>query len=725
MAGEIGFADVAGAARRRPVLVIGAMLLAAAIAFALSAVSPPVYQSSVTIMLEPGAGDAITLFPLAASSLHRTEINTAVEILGSDSLLAQVWRTMAERRGERRTEGDLSARDIASLRRRIKVSPIPETELVRIRTRAPSPGEATDLANAMAAAYVRFSRTQARGEIAEVKAFLFGQLELVRTRLERSEENLRRYQEEAGVADLPEETRMQVEQIVGFESALQQARTDLAVAETTLRFLESEQARSRSSLVGDMARIETPLVAELRSQAASLEALRTRLIAEGYSEQHEKLRALEAAAAEIRGRLISETQRIVEDNVPLGDPIQISGDLLARVVEARGGVESLRSRVSGLEKIVSDASKKLETLPARSLELARLTRAAESDQRILELLATQYEQSRIREAGQLGSVSLIDRARPDDEPVLPRTKVNVVLAAALGLLIGLAGALLAERSDGRLASVVEIESICSAPRVGTVPLARNGGMRLAPRPHGAGVLPQLGPEAEAFRELRTNLKFLRPDDPIRTVLVTSPGPGDGKSAIAANLAAVLAQAGIRTLLIDADLRKPTIHESFSLPNDRGLTEFLRGAVASADTAFAAMPNLHVLPAGPLPPNPSELVASRRMRDVLQAMAQRFDMIVIDSPPVVPVTDAALLATITDVTLLVVRCGLTSRGGLGRALRALANVHVQPGGLVINAAPRRRDRYGYGYYQKSLPHAQEVGPASGDEDPRRRAAGGEG
>lgn len=196
------------------------------------------------------------------------------------------------------------------------------------------------------------------------------------------------------------------------------------------------------------------------------------------------------------------------------------------------------------------------------------------------------------------------------------------------------------------------------------------------------------PAAEAYRTLRTNLTFAALDRPIETLVVTSAAPGEGKSTTLANLAVTMAQGERRTILVDADLRRPSLHEIFAIPNSRGLTTMFVEPETLQDPPLAEtdVENLHLLPSGPLPPNPADLLGSRRMEEVIAALRARADIVLFDAPPVIAVTDAAVLGTKVDGVLLVVCAGRTRRDHAQRARELLERVHVRLIGAVLANAP---------------------------------------
>ena len=282
-------------------------------------------------------------------------------------------------------------------------------------------------------------------------------------------------------------------------------------------------------------------------------------------------------------------------------------------------------------------------------------------------------------------------AKVPGAPISPDTSKNVLTGALAGLVLGLLWALLRRMLDVKVRTRNDVREITGVGVIGSIPenitLAKKGESAV-----------DLDPRAgEAIRQLRTNLKFVSVDHPPRVVALTSANPSEGKSTVASNLARALALAGERVLLIDADLRRPRQHDLFQVPGDVGLSEVLAGQVP-ADEALAdtGIENLTLLPAGRTPPNPSELVGSERMRTLLQLASQDY-FVVVDSPPVLPVTDAALLSTAVDGTVLVVRAGQTRKDHLEAATELLTGVDATVLGTVLNGVTSsKRGGYGYGY-----------------------------
>ena len=299
-------------------------------------------------------------------------------------------------------------------------------------------------------------------------------------------------------------------------------------------------------------------------------------------------------------------------------------------------------------------------------------------------------------------LSVIEPAVAPTSPVSPRPLLNVILAALLGLMVAATIAFVFEYLDDGVKSAEDVESAAGLPTLGTImqikgDKGRNEIYRLA-----ALLYPRSG-AAEAYRALRTNLEFASVDAPIRTLLVTSSAPGEGKTVTAANLAVVFAQAGRRVFLVDADLRKPGVHQMFDLPNEHGLTTLFRGDAVALDAVSheGEQSNLRILTSGPLPPNPAEVLGSQRMRAVLERVMEGADLVIIDSPPLQAVTDSAVLSSYVDGTLFVIDARRSRRGTVRKAREALALAGANVLGAVLNRVPAR-SRSDYGEYYGADP-----------------------
>lgn len=314
-------------------------------------------------------------------------------------------------------------------------------------------------------------------------------------------------------------------------------------------------------------------------------------------------------------------------------------------------------------------------------------------------------------------VTVTEKATAPTVPVSPKVKLNLALGLLVGLGLGAGGALLRAQLDTRIAHVGDVEGIAGRAPLGIVPFDGNA------KAHPLISSDQTSPRAEAFRALRTNLRFADVDNPPRSFVVTSPLPDEGKSTSACNVALTLALNGSRVVLVEADLRKPQACAYLGLDSAVGLTDVLAGQYGLDDVLVSYRSGLlAVLPAGPVPPNPSELLGSQHTAVILRTLATAFDYVVIDAAPLLPVTDAAVLSSSADGALVIVRHSKTTRDQLQRALQTLDAAKARVLGTVVNFAPiRRRGPGGYGYGHHGYASYGRQGPRTATAVPRRPAA----
>ena len=303
----------------------------------------------------------------------------------------------------------------------------------------------------------------------------------------------------------------------------------------------------------------------------------------------------------------------------------------------------------------------------------------------------------VKETMKIDNVQIIDRAVVPENPVSPRKLLNMAIGAVLGFMAGVFLTFLLEYLDNTIKPPKDVERVHNLPVFGTIP---DIGLKEEAKIAIVKKNPK-SPIAEAFRTLRTNIQFTSVDKEIKVLAVTSATPGEGKSILASNLAISLSQEEKKILFIDCDLRKPKGYEMFNIPNTVGLTSLLMGKSSLADTVYSSgeLGVLDVITSGPIPPNPSELLSSDSMREFLEGIKEKYDMIILDTPPLGPVTDAAIISTIADGMLLVIETGKAAEGQVEYARESLDKVNANVIGAVLNKMPIRKGRYGgYGYIQ---------------------------
>ena len=426
---------------------------------------------------------------------------------------------------------------------------------------------------------------------------------------------------------------------------------------------------------------------------------------------------LQSSPAVLRGmiavKLVQGTQ-ILDITVVDTDPVRAAaianavGDELTiqPLSDSTGSEADLRSDVEeqlrDLKSRIDFARLEVENLEAAILEedSARAISELKNRRDLLQQQISQWQSTYAQlytayTGNQANKLTVVERAEPNYTPIGPRTTMNVALAGAIGAMLAVGAILLLEYLDDTVKNGDELAALTNLSFLGIIPRmpsTKVAGERLValhePRSN----------YSECFRVLRTNLQFSSLDRPLHTLLVTSPQPTEGKSTTAANLAVVIAQAGLRVVLVDTDLRRPILHKIFDLSNDWGLTGALFGEYLKPKDALfpTEIENLSVIPSGPLPPNPSEILGSKRMETFIEDLRLRTDVIIFDSPPLLTVTDSTVLSTKVDGVVMVVDCGVTRRDAIRKSTEALRKVGAHILGTVLNRVDTRSSGYYYYY-----------------------------
>ncbi len=565
------------------------------------------------------------------------------------------------------------ARDFRS---RISTRVLPQTDIVEVTVQGPDPVRVQHAANVVASVYAEYAEEGAQARAQKRSQFIAQSLEEQATALKRSQDSLRDFEELHRTSDVTDEQTELFKQIY----KLQGDRGELTLEQEVYLALVGRLSQTDTTdeelqkLVGTDAVEHNKSVADLYASWFELETTRQRLSL-SRDDRNIDLQALDSS--------IAATKR----NLQLASRLYL---------------QSLATRIASIDSSVAELRSASEQYPPMVADQARLTANVKTRETGYDNLLGQYQLARISEGGETGGVRIIDAATRPYTPVSPQRKRAVFLAAIIGLMLGILSAVIADRFDDSVQTPDEVRHRLHLPILGSIPRVRDALFGRSERQR-FRLISHVEPQslvAEAFRSLRTNIAFARAHQDLRTIVLTSPGPGDGKSTVACNLATIFAQQGQRTLLIDADLRRAVVNETFEIPRSPGLSDLLVGHARLGDVVRAVdVPNLFVLASGQFPPNPSELLGSPAMRDILEQAKASYDMIVIDSPPVLAVTDSSVISSVVDGTIVVVRVGKTARDAVRRAVAQLRVVNGRVLGAVLNDVDFRSGVYygGYGYY----------------------------
>jgi capsular exopolysaccharide synthesis family protein len=660
----------------------------------------PIFEASAVIHVKSQVPSVLgdTLFSTEVGNPTALEdINTQIEILKSRSVLEEALRkldlvdTMAPER--RLPESEKLEFAIEALKKQLSVSSLPNTRLIKISIHSEDPERAMRIANAITQTLIVRNVESKRSEANAVLAFVLDQVTLVGEKLDRAEEDLLRYKQTQRVTDLTEESRLKLDRLSDLESSLQQVVLDrqiLGVRISTAQKLGSIDGALESASSG-------PNVKALQDQLSGLES------------QLALLDPNDTKAVDLKDRIESLRKDIkaeLEKALGTGRATSVNSVVQLQMAEYKSQDIILAAQEDALRGLINANEAEVNRLSAKEISLARLERTRTINEDLYSVLVKTKNQAQIEAISQLGNIDVIDPAVTPLSPVSPKKKENLIIGFFLSLFLGICFAIFLEYFDTNVKTEEEIKKLVGIPILGFIPKLPQNGRRAAKKsgvPQRAlSLLMRDEPKSsfsEAFRLLRTNLSFIELDKGLKTIIVTSAVPGEGKTTIAANLAVALASQEERVLIMDMDFRAPALHKILQLPHSPGFTNILTDHMnpQSLIRQVTGVPNLRAIMSGPIPPNPAEIVGSSRMRQLIEELREGFDRVILDVPPVLGATDAMMISSYLDGTLIVFRMGRIDRRAVVRMTEILANTKVNILGGVLNGVKNDDRRYSYGYY----------------------------
>ena len=643
---------------------------------------------------------------------------TQHQILTSRTIAAAVVRKLGLNRdahflaqsspGTKLAPANVSVDDAAEvLRFRLSVKPVTDSRLARVLYRDADADRAQRIVSAVIDTYVDQNLDMTLSSATTRAEWLDTQLVKLKSELESQEMDLHDFKKRNNLLS------------VSFDDQSNMLRAEIQQLNTTLTELKArrESVAARLNVLGGINPEDPAFIpqSEILGNVA-LAPLRAAYI--------EAKKGLESTQALGKGENHPETQVARSNGRAARDA------LVTVLANIRAGVtadlDAVQRELAGVTTLFQNAKSQAMELNLNEVKYARLRRSKDNTEHVFGTVLERSTESGLSKLMPFNNVRVLDRPLRPETPVLPRPGMNVAFGAALGLLLGLIGAVSRELLDRTVRDAEDVERSIGLSSLGSLPDVSSRSSREAlyygaysdkkaerrdkekanAAPAAEALVPELlvhvhpkSAAAEASRAVRTNLLFMSPDKPYRSLLVTSGGPAEGKTMVACSIAVAMSQAGQRVCLIDCDLRRPRAHTVFGRTLKEGVTTALLDP-SRLDEAVkeSVVPNLWVLPAGPMPPNPADLVHSDAFGRLLETLKARFDLIVVDSPPVCIVTDAVVLSTRLDATVLVLRARRTRRDAARRALRALTDVGGNVAGFVLNAVTRSSGQYQYSYYR---------------------------
>ncbi len=576
----------------------------------------------------------------------------------------------------------------------LMIKPVEGTRLVNIYMTTKDPELSAKIANQHVEAYIQQSfrlRAQASDD---AKGFLEEKLVGLKMRLEQSEAALNDYRRQAGIiSSIDERENLIISRLTAFNNRLSDAETDMIALEAEMHLIQIREYHALPEVN------RSHLIRALKVQLGSLEQeydeMRSR-----FKPTYAGVRHVEERLAEMRARLDQEVKNTIQS---------IESSYLGakeKVRRLRAQTEAEKAKVMGFKD--------------EAVQYAILKREADGNQTLYDSVLQRMKEMGVASA-QPSNVFMVEKSVPPPKPSEPQTTRILELAGAIGLLLGLAFVIGRDLLDGSLKNADDVGRVLQLAHLGTVPdFERVRGtdgiepdpMALPPQEEYTGLVVTKNPFSmvtEAYRTLRTSILLSQSDSPPKTILITSAQPAEGKTTSSVNLSILFARLGARVLLVDADLRRPTCDRRLGVEAPRGLTHVLAGQESLMNVIYpTAVENMSLLPAGTIPPNPTELLGSRSMQDLLGDVSHDYDYVIIDASNALAINDAVVLAPFVDGVILVVDAHRTPRPLLQRTRKRLEQAHARMLGVILNRvdpeSPLYATDYDDTYYSTSYPEA---------------------
>jgi capsular exopolysaccharide synthesis family protein len=612
------------------------------------------------------------------------------KLMGFAASVAGVFAGASEPASPRPDESAPESAGIDRLLGGLSVAPVRNSRIVDLKFRSPDPALATTIVNAHARGYIEQNLEFKFLSSKEASDWLAARLTEQRAQVEAAETALQTYRESNHTIAPDGGQNIVVQKLADLNTAVTKAKTDRIEKEALFNRLQSLQ-HDPAAIETFPAILTNTFIQQLKGELASLQRQHSDL-AQKLGERHPELINVRSAIASAQARLEGEIGKVVQ---------AVQNQFLAAEAQERsltGALEAQKNEALSMNR--------------KAIEYGVLSRDVESTRQVYESLLQRAKETGVSSELRTSNIRIVDPAEVPRDPVLPRTRRNLVLSAVGGLLLATVLAFFFEYLDDRVKTPDEIRTRLGLPYLGLIPQVEKNKVRGAPLTNN-GMPPDF---REALQVVQTNVLFSMVEPGSHSVLVTSAVPSEGKTMVASNLALGLAQLGSKVVLVDADMRRPSVHEIFGTAQEPGLSNVMVGnAQLHKAIRLTPVPGLSLLAAGRIPPNPIELVATQRFKDFLDLLKKEYDWVVVDSPPVMAVADAAVLSRVTSGVLFVVGAEMSRRATVEAAIERLHAAKAHFLGGVLNRVDLTRNAYYYSrYYRPDYRKYYHAAPAPANQ-----------
>lgn len=559
----------------------------------------------------------------------------------------------------------------------LKVSGGTQSQIINISYQHEDPALASRIANAIGEAYIEFGLESRLSQIKDTAEWLSEQLEDLRMTLQQSEDKLRNFRMTQNLMDTEQQQRIANTQLQTLNTELVRAQTQLSEAEELYQqVIQLERNGSDYRSLGPV--LQSNTIRDLVREESQL-SRKVKELSERYGEKHPKMIAARSDLSSAISNLDREASKIVEN--------------------VKKQYRSAQSQENSIRELIKQTTEGLQSYQSDSFELTRLEREVENNRRIYENFLAKLMEADVSGDYDASNIRIIDSATIPEYPVKPRRLLVISASIIFGVFFGILYAFTRELMGNVFRTPDQLEQELGLPSLGITPLVKK--KKGTTPPEKQYIADQRSTFAEAINTIRTGLIFSNIDKPPKTILITSTSGSEGKTTLAINLAVALSQMD-KALLIEMDLRKPAVGKDLGIKTEFGLSDLLSGKTdTNVFHSIDGAPNLNIITCGTIPPNPMDLIASKRFSNLLNSLTERFSHIIIDSPPTLPVSDSCILAKMVDATVIAVKAEDTKISMAKETVTRLRKVNATITGVVLTqASPQKMSYYGEHYYQDS-------------------------
>lgn len=558
----------------------------------------------------------------------------------------------------------------------LTVAPIRNSRLVDIKYQLPDAAVATQVVNTLARTYIEQNLEYKFMSSKEASDWLGERLAEQRKQVEQAEAKLQQYREQNDAISLEDRENIVVQKLADLNAAVTQVKTDRFQKEALYNQLQSLRSTNTAALDSFPAILSNAYIQQQKADLSQLQSQQAQL-AEKFGDKHPEMIKVKSAIQMAQTKLDGEIGKVVQS--------------------VRNEYQAALAKENSLIAALNQQKGEAQSMNRKAIDYGVLERDVQSNKQLYESLLQRAKETGVSSELKTSNIRVIDAAERPRKPATPRVGLNLGLGLFGGMVLALGLAFFFEYVDSRIKTPDELTVHLGLSSLGMVPALDPKSWKGKEPLLNAGVPPNF---VEAFRSVRTNVLFSSADEGSRTIIVTSTGPGEGKTTVATNLAIGFAQAGQRVLLIDADMRRPRVHDVFNHNQEPGLSNLIVGnAKASECVHKSGVPGLWTVTAGRIPPNPTELLGSQRFKDFLTSLKDHFEWVIVDSPPIMAVVDASVVASTAGAVVFVVGAEMTSRHAAHAAVAQLRQGRAKFIGAVLNRVELEKNAYYYSHYYR--------------------------